>query len=194
MSIRVRTPEFRLSYPNLFEPRQGKLDKQPMYSAVLLFPLGADLTEMKHACKRAMQEKFGDNPSDWPAEYRKPFKDQLEEKKSKKTGEMVKQLGHVNGAKFLNVKTKNKIPIVNQTKLAITDPLEVYAGCWCKAALSVYAYDQGGNTGVNFGLEAIQKVRDDEGFGSRVDPEKFFEPVVDVDDLEVKEDGDANDF
>ena len=86
--------------------------------------------------------------------------------------------GYVEGAIYLNLKSVNKPGLVDNQVQDIIDSAEFYGGCWARASVSVYAYAQGGNRGVNFGLGNIQKVKDDTPFGNRTKAQDDFAPVA----------------
>jgi len=56
--------------------------------------------------------------------------------------------------------------VVDRARKAIESANEIYGGCWCRVNLNAYAYEFNGNKGVSFGLNGVQKIDDDEGFGS----------------------------
>ena len=66
-------------------------------------------------------------------------------------------------------------------KHPITQQDEIYGGCYCKAQLNAYAYEQAGNRGISFGLLHLQKVKDGEPFGIRTRAEDAFAPVENTD-------------
>ena len=45
------------------------------------------------------------------------------------------------------------------------EPEEIYSGCYVRASINAYAFNIQGNSGVSFGLNNIQKVRDGEPLG-----------------------------
>lgn len=47
----------------------------------------------------------------------------------------------------------------------ILDPMEVYSGCYVRAAINVYPYNFNGKKGISVGLNHIQKVADGEPLG-----------------------------
>ena len=60
----------------------------------------------------------------------------------------------------------------------IIDDTDVYSGAWYRAQVRAFAYDTAGNKGVSFGLQNVQKLRDDDPLGSgRIPANKAFEPV-----------------
>ena len=116
-------------------------------------------------------------PNKWPKKLRNPFRDQAEKAKRNDTGDYVMPSGYVEGAIFLNLKSSQKPHIVNQNVEDIIDKSEFYAGCWARASVNAYAYDQKGNCGVAFGLNNLQKVADGESFSGRTRPEDDFAPI-----------------
>jgi len=182
----VITPEFRVSYPVVFEPKKNDLNGKMEYSVVALFKKGENLEKLKAAAQEACEKKWGKDQKKWPKNLRSPFRDQAErEKTNEETGLPYMPDGYEKGAIFLNLKSSSRPGVVNQQVKAFTDESEFYAGCYAFASLSCYAYDQAGNKGVAFGLQNIQKSRDGEPFGGRTKAEDDFAPVA-------VEGGDAN--
>lgn len=178
MSENVMTPEFRVSYPYLFQPQQpmaNSASKDPKYSVVMLFPKGADLSKLKAAAEAAGAEKWGADKTKWPKGLRSPFRDQGEKESE----------GYVAGAIFVTATSKQKPGIVNAGVQPIIDSSEVYAGCYGRATVRAYAYDNAGNRGVAFGLQNFQKTRDGESLSGRMKAEEEFDPVASA----VAEDG-----
>jgi hypothetical protein len=168
----IITPEFRLSYPQLLTPKRNELNGKDEFSLVALFPKGADMSALKKACEDALAEKFG-------ADYRKiknlktPFRDQGEKEK-----DGVLPAGHVKGAVFMNLRTNIKPGVVDASVQPIIEAGKIYGGCYAKASVRPYAYDQKGNKGVALGLVNVQITRDGEPFGApRVAAEKEFVAV-----------------
>ena len=168
----VVTPEFKMSYPNLFTPRMNDLNGKEEYSVVALFPKGADLSALKKAAEAAVIEKWGTDKTKWPKPLKTPFRDQAEREKD---GALPP--GHEAGAIFMNLKSKQKPQVVDQNVQPILDTAEVYAGCIAKASVNAYAYDQKGNRGVAFGLGNIQKVRDGDPLGGRTRAQDDFKAI-----------------
>ena len=55
----INTPKFRVSYPNVFEPKLNDLSGQMEYSIEAIFPEGTDITVLKEAAQKAWIKKFG---------------------------------------------------------------------------------------------------------------------------------------
>ena len=64
----------------------------------------------------------------------------------------------------------------------ITDPLEVYSGCYVRASITFYPFNTNGNRGIACGLQNIQKWCDGEPLNGRVRAEDEFDALDDVDD------------
>jgi len=162
---KILTPEFRVSFPKMFKPEAGMNGEGPAYySLVMLFPKDTDLTALKTAAQNAIKEKWGDKK---PANLRSPFRDGDE-----------KELDGYAGQIYITCKSKDKPGLVNAAVEKITDEADFFAGCYARATLTCYAYDQNGNRGVSFGLQNVQKLRDGEPFGSKRKAEDDFEAVA----------------
>lgn len=59
-------------------------------------------------------------------------------------------------------------PVMNQT--------DVYSGCWGHVAISIYAYNNQ-SKGIGFGLNGVQKVKDDEPLGFSFNANEAFSAV-----------------
>jgi hypothetical protein len=163
------TPEFRVSFPNMFEKSQlsGK------YGCGMMFP--KDSTDMKlleAQIETVLKEKWG---AKLPKGIARPILDGDESDRSEREGYF-----YINGKAG-----QYKAPLVDRDKDEITDPEEFYAGCWARAVITFYTYDRKdvGKKGISVGIRSVQKLRDDEPLVSRVVVENEF------DDLPAKADG-----
>ena len=147
------TPYARISYPRVFEPvadDNGKLK----YSATLVFYPAEQKTPefaaLRADLKRVLQEKFpnGKIPGSFRAD---PFLDGEEK-------------GHEAGTVVLRVSSIRKPGIVDQQRRPVVEADRIYPGCWVRATVNCYVYDNPKNKGATFGLGNIQFVKDDEPF------------------------------
>lgn len=166
------TPMFRASFPNVFRPKRNDLNGKDEYSVVALFPKGADLSALKAAAEAVCAEKWGADKTKWPANLKSPFR-----KHEEKTKEGVMPDGYEAGGIFMTLRSTQRPGVVDQNKQEIIDPSGFYAGCYARAAVSVYAYDQKGNRGVSFGLTHLQFMKDGEPFSGRPRVEDAFTPI-----------------
>jgi hypothetical protein len=170
MAEKVITPEFRVSFANVFQPAKPMAGAtgDPKYGVTMLFPKGCDLSAMKKAAKAAAVEKWGADETKWPKNLRLPFRDQGEKEFE----------GFVPGAIFVAATSKQKPGLVGPDMQDIIEPRDFYSGCYARASVNAFAYDQAGNRGVAFGLNNIQKLRDGDPLGGRSRPTDDFEPVA----------------
>lgn len=167
------TPEFRVSYPNVFTPKMNTLSKKEEYSIVALFPKGADLSKLEAVAREAIEEKWGPDKAKWPKNMKTPFR--LQDDKEK---DGVMPAGHEKGLVFMNLKSKQRPGLVDRKRQPIIDSSEFYAGCYAIASVSCYAYDEAGNRGVAFGLVNLQKTREGEPLSGRPKAETEFQAIA----------------
>lgn len=172
----INTPTFRVSYPNVFKAKKNDLNGKDEFSVVALFKKGEDLSALKAAAQKAIVDKWGPDKAKWPTNLRSPFRDQAERAKEV-DGKRILPAGHEEGAIFLNLKSSQRPGVVDQNVQDIIDESQFYAGCFARASVNAYAYDQKGNRGVSFGLGNIQKVKDGDPLGNRAKPEQDFAPI-----------------
>lgn len=124
------TPEARISYPNLFTPSAPAKGAEAVYSAQLVFEEDTDLSELKRTILDALAEEHGEDEifndseirqveASWGVDnylvtsgglrIRLPWRDDPE---------VVATKGYPEGSTFINVKSKNPVPVVSQ----IPDP------------------------------------------------------------------------
>ena len=70
------------------------------------------------------------------------------------------------GCYYINAYSKFKPGIVDEDLNTITDRNQVYSGCYGRASISFYAYNNGESCGIGCSLNHLQKVRDGEKMGS----------------------------
>lgn len=159
---KILTPEFRVSFPSVFEPQD--FNGKQTYCVTMLFDGDTDLSELKAAVKAAAEEKWGKKV---PANVRNPIRDGAEKA----------HLDGYDGCMFIRASSKTKPGLVDQNCVEIIDPSEFYAGCIARATVVPFAYDQAGNKGVSFLLSNIQKVAEGQSFSSRGRAADDFAPV-----------------
>ena len=176
----VRTPVARLSFVNLQTPREQTNDDgstRSVYSCVLLFPKGEDLTLLRLACER-FQKELGSKGQ--KLTRKSPLRMQDEK--------VDDYQGFVKGAYFMNTTTKFKMRPIDRDKNEIGLD-SFYSGCYARVTLRPYYYSQRGNSGIGLGLSALQFIRDGESLGGGgIDPQDAFdrdesENIDDVEDL-----------
>jgi hypothetical protein len=172
----VLTPEFRVSYPSVFQAKKNDLSGKDEYSVVALFPKGTDLSKLKAEAQRAVEDKWGKDKAKWPNPLKSPFRDQGERAKNV-DGKEVLPAGHEKGAIFITLKSAYRPGVVDQKVQPIIEPSEFYAGCYAIASVRAYTYENKGNKGVAFGLQNIQKSKDGDPLSGKARPEEEFAAI-----------------
>jgi hypothetical protein len=171
MADKLVTPEFRAAFVGLFRataPRENP-DGKKKYSLRAVFAPGTDMSGLKKAAASAASDKWGSN---LPKTMRSPFR--LNE-------ELDNPIPGVADDAIVMTFSANedrRPGLVDARLNDIIDESEVYSGAWFRAQVRAYAYEASGNRGVAFGLENVQKLRDDEPLGSgKLPASKAFDAV-----------------
>lgn len=166
----IVTPKGRLSYAQfLLTPGDKKTASgKDKYSTSLLLPPDVDLTLMKQAAKKCVEEDFAKLPEHKKSSIKSPFLDAYA-----KTGDE-----QFKGWTLLRVSTTAKPAIVDARNSSVSEESEVYSGRWARLSVRPGSYDKDGNLGVSFFLSNVQLLDHDESLGGgRVNPENEFAPV-----------------
>lgn len=169
--IKLKTPPFRLSFPNLLAPNSYEGGPAKYGCSMLFYPdkmnkkQKALFDAMVQAADAALREKFKiPKGKKIPANFKLPMRD----------GDEKPDLdGYGDGCKFASATSKMKPGIIDVNGVEIDDAEEIYAGCWCRATITVFGYDNIGK-GAAFGLYNIQKIADDASFSNRASAEDDF--------------------
>lgn len=180
---KIITPVFRASFANVFKPRSPFEGQEPVYSVQMLFPKSTDLKPLKEAVRAAIVKKWGADKAEWPKNLRLPFKDGNE-----------KNLEDYKDMTVIEARSKMKPGVVDQNVQDIIEASEFYSGCWARATVTCFAYDKAGNRGVSFGLQNLQKVKDDTAFSGKRNPKDDFEALDDLEQDSSASEEDDLDF
>lgn len=185
MSTKIVTGKVRFSYVQLFEAKATD-GGAPKYSVQLIIPKNDTTTlgKIKAAIAEARENFCKKNgASALPQNPINPLHDGDGMKPS--TGEPYAP--ECKGCYVMSVSCgeANKPVIVDAFGNQITDPAEVYSGCYGRASINFYGYSNK-KKGIGAGLLAIQKLSDGEPLGgSRGSADDFNDGYVD---------GDGDDF
>jgi hypothetical protein len=173
MADNIITPEFRATFISIFRATAQKQADGTMgaakFSIRAAFPPSADLSALKKEAQAAATEKWGANI---PKTLRSPFR------KNEELDNPVAGIGDDWTIITFSASEDRKPGLVDARNQDIIDDSQVYSGAWYRAQVRVFAYDKAGNKGVSFGLQNVQKLRDDEPIGGgRTPANKAFEPV-----------------
>lgn len=164
MSTKVVTGKVRFSFVNIFEPKAPNGGGDPKYSVTLLIPKNDTATVGKiRAAQAEARENFckRNGASALPQKPNQTMHD----------GDGVRDSGdpygpECKGMYVITVSSKQKPVIVDAFRNEITDPGEVYSGCYGRASINFYGYSSNGKKGISAGLLSIQKLHDGEPFGT----------------------------
>lgn len=176
----VVTPEFRMVFPTLFEPKAFKEGAQAKYSLVMLFDAASDTTELIEAFKRTAAQRWPNRNFREDIQYNRfiwPFKtgEQMISNAVKK-GKKAENLTYYEGTVVLKGDTTFPPGVVGPSKQEIVNPKDVYGGCYGFAELNIVAYDGVGATGadgVKAYLNHVMKSRDGEKLAGRSAADAF---------------------
>lgn len=173
------TPKFRLAWPNL-----AKTNDKGKYSISMLFDKDTDIKALKRLVAECIKGEWGDKFK--PAQLTLPFKDG-----NLKTDDDGNVRPEYEDVTYADANTKFSLVILDGTNGKKPIPAAevegaVYAGCYCIAQVSAYAWehkDEKTNKvikrGVSFQLENLMKMGDGErlGGGTRHSAEDAFADV-----------------
>jgi len=162
------TPEFRVSWPDVFVAKAVNVGDEPKYSITMIFQKETDITPLKQLVAGVLIEKFGPDRAKWPPKLRLPFR----------KGEEKDTDGFGPNTIFCRASSKMKPGLVDHNVQPIIQAGEFYGGCYAKATINAFYYDKRGNVGVSFGLQNIQKTRDGEHLSGRNKPEDDFDAIT----------------
>ena len=172
---KVVTGMVRFSYANVWEPKSinGSDEK---YSVSLIIPKTDKKTiaQIEAAIEAAKQEgkaKFGGKI---PANLKLPLRD----------GDFDRSEDEAyKNSYFVNANSKERPGIVDKSVKPILDQSEFYSGCYGRASITFYAFNQNGNKGIACGLQNLQKLLDGEPLSGRSRAEDDFATFDDEDFL-----------
>lgn len=176
---KVTTNKVRLSYPHLFEKNAVEGGKAKYSASLIIDKENAELIKaINAAVEEAIKEgesKLKNKAGNIPKNLKKPLRDGDIDREDDEAYE---------NAFFLNANTDRKPQCVDQRVQPITDPDDLYAGCYVRASVNFYAFNTNGNLGIAVGLNNIQKVAEGEALSGGSTAAEDFEAVeTDVDDI-----------
>lgn len=184
MSTKIVTGKVRFSFVNIFEAKEPQGGGEPKYSVTLLIPKNdaSTIGKIKQAMAEARDSFCQRNGANaLPA---KPVNTLHDGDGQRDNGEEYGQ--ECKGHYVITVSNKTKPIIVDNTREPITDPDEVYSGCYGRASINFFGYSKNGKKGISASLLSIQKLHDGEPFGTVGSANDFDDDYMDgegIDDL-----------
>lgn len=181
MGTKVVTGKVRFSFAHVFEPQEPQGGGDPKYSVTLLIPKSDTTTlgKIKAAMSEARDSFCKKNGAN--ALPPKPVNTLHDGDGLKDNGEAYGP--ECKGCYVISVSSKQKPVIVDNMQNVITDPGEVYSGCYGRASINFYGYARNGKKGISAGLLAVQKLCDGEPFGTVGSADDFADGFQDDDDF-----------
>ena len=166
------TGVFRASYAHVFQPQAPQGGGEPKYQITMLFAKSDQVSyqaicaAINQALEDGVQKVFGGQK---PARPKLPLYD----------GDGVKDNGEpfgeeCRGCWVVRASSKVRPSVVDSDIQPILDPNGFYSGCYARASVNFFAYNQNGNRGVGCGLNNLQKIADGEPLSGRTTPEEDF--------------------
>lgn len=178
MATKVVTGKVRFSFCHLFEAQEPQGGGDPKYSVTLLIPKSDKATMQK--IQAAMQEARDNfcNKNGAAALPAKPTHTLHDGDGTRPSGDPFGP--ECKGCYVITVSSKQKPVVVDAFGNAISDPGEVYSGCYGRASINFYGYNRAGKKGLSAGLLAIQKLHDGEPFGTVGSADDFNDGYTDA--------------
>jgi len=154
----ITTGKVRFSYCNLFTPKAQQGSDKLKYSVTLLIPKtdGATLSKIENAIFAA-KAAYTLKGKKLPKDLKTTMHDGDDERPT--GGDFGTEC---TGCYVITVSSDKQPIIVYADKTPVTDERELWSGCYGKAIINFYVYDNAGNKGVTAGLNGIMKLHDGE--------------------------------
>lgn len=165
----------RLSYAHIWEPDSVN-GSEPKYSVSCIIDKDDKdtIVKIQKAIELAKEEGKGKWGGKIPANLKTPLRD----------GDIDRPEDEAYaGCMFLNANSRQAPQVVDKKVQPVLDQSEVYSGCYGRVSVTFYAYNSNGNKGVAAGLGNVQKLKDGEPLGSRVNAKDEFDAVEAEDDF-----------
>ena len=164
MSTKVVTGKVRFSSCYLFEPQEALGGGDPKYSLTLLIPKSdvATVNKIKAAIAEAREIYCNRNGANaLPAKPVHTLKD----------GDGTRNNGDDFGPEcrdhyVIKVRSSKRPVVVDAFRNEITNPAEIYGGCYGRASINFFGYNTAGQKGISATLLSVQKLHDGEPFGT----------------------------
>lgn len=152
-TTKVKTGKVRFSYAHVHEPHSMKEGQKKKYRVSLIIPKSDTTTIEK--IEKAIQAALEDGKSKFGGKIPKQWKNPLRD------GDVEREDNEeYANAYFVNAASDRKPGIVDVNLDEIMDKDEFYSGCYGRATLNFYAFNEAGNKGIACGLNNLQKLED----------------------------------
>lgn len=163
---KVVTGKVRFSYVNVFEPRSVN-GGDARYSISLIIDKcdAKTISDINSAILQAEKDGISKFGGKIPDNLKLPLRD----------GDIDRSGDDAyKNSYFVNANSMDKPHIVDKGLLPILEENEVYSGCYGRASIIFYAFNQKGSKGIACGLQNLQKICDGEPLSIRSSAEDDF--------------------
>lgn len=163
-SYKVVTGLVRFSYVNVFAPIAQDDGKSPKYSVALIIPKEDE--ETIDAINLAVADCKRENMSMWKVydiqrDISVPIKDLSILRGGLRDGDLEKNDEAYDNCMFINATSIAQPGVVDADLMDITKPSDFYSGCYGRAAITFYAYNNGPHhMGIGCTINNLQKLKD----------------------------------
>lgn len=155
----------RFTWVRVFEPRDAFNSGKARYEITLLLPKTDKelVNKVRKALKDLQDEYVAEHPkfvvpkTGAAGEKWNPIKDGDDSAYSE-------EFGYFKISAYRKEEDGQPL-VIDKFKQPITRKEDIYSGSWGVASIDAYVYDNAGGKGITFGLNGVQKVKDDEAFG-----------------------------
>ena len=158
------TGEVRLSFVNVFEPKAMAEGQEPKYSVTCIVPKTDEKTikrmneVLEYVKQQAKDKKFGGKI---PPVLASAWKDG--DTATDRDGELYNlKYPEYKGCYFIRCSTKQKPKVFDANRDLILDPSVLYSGCYGRASMTLFAYNNNGNKGISASLNNVMMTREGE--------------------------------
>ena len=166
-SFKVVTGTVRFSYVNVFAPIITEDSKLPKYSVALIIPKTDE--ETIHNIAQAVEQCKRENREVWEGKIPRFLKGGLRDGDKEKSDPAYKD------SFFINATATTRPGVVDENCQDITSPSKFYSGCYGRAAITFYPYNNGVlQQGIGCTLNHVQKLEDGDKLGNASLPAEDF--------------------
>lgn len=154
-STNVTTGKVRFSYVEVWDAKAFNAGDEAKFSAVLLIPKHDTATvQAIHAAINAAIQTSGQTlvnaQGQLPPNLKMPLRD----------GDIERDNPEYAGHYFMSASSKRQPSVVDENIQPLLNRSAFYSGCYGRASINFYAFNNKGNKGIAVGLNAVQKLED----------------------------------
>lgn len=173
LPTRVVTGEIRLSYAHLFEARAASAGQDPKYSTTVLVPKTDTATKQRidAAIAAAIDQGVAQK---WSGVRPPVVSICVHDGDGARPSDGMPYGDECKGHWVFTAASKQPPQVIDLSGNPIIQQTDIYSGCYARVCVTFFAYSSNGKKGIGCALDAVQKLRDGEPLGGRVDAADVF--------------------